>query len=334
MQRCDSVPSSSLFLDGVPRYAAVNESVELVRRSRLERAVPFTNAVLRRLADEGRTCVEALPEATLEGRGAAALLPRLGRRNVVARPRSRGGAGADAGPERGAADRRSPRAGRDRRSSRRRRTGSVARRSHGRPDVRGGSGLAAERRLSARRALRRLAGRGAGARPVRCAGRQGVDDGRGRRRRRGERVTRPRARGERAPPRRDERPRRLRRRPRSPGRPDRLRSRARRRPVLRARRACGAAGSALALPAAARAAARAAPGSRRPGATGWNDRLLRLHRQQGRVRGRRRRGGSRDRPDARRGVAAVPAPDETRVPPDAAARPRDERLLRRPPPHP
>ena len=52
------------FLDGVPRYAAVNESVELVRRARLERAVPFANAVLRRLADEGRTLVEALPETT------------------------------------------------------------------------------------------------------------------------------------------------------------------------------------------------------------------------------------------------------------------------------
>jgi len=55
-----------VFLDGVPRYAAVNESVELVRRARLERAVPFTNAVLRRLADEGRACVEALPESTWE----------------------------------------------------------------------------------------------------------------------------------------------------------------------------------------------------------------------------------------------------------------------------
>lgn len=55
-----------VFLDGVPRYAAVNESVELVRRARLERAVPFTNAVLRRLADEGRLCVEALPESTWE----------------------------------------------------------------------------------------------------------------------------------------------------------------------------------------------------------------------------------------------------------------------------
>jgi 16S rRNA (cytosine967-C5)-methyltransferase len=39
------------FVDGVPRYAAVNESVELVRRRGLERAVAFTNAVLRRLAD-------------------------------------------------------------------------------------------------------------------------------------------------------------------------------------------------------------------------------------------------------------------------------------------
>ena len=56
------------FLDGVPRYAAVNESVELVRRARLERAVPFTNAVLRRLADEGRACVEALPDVDLAAR--------------------------------------------------------------------------------------------------------------------------------------------------------------------------------------------------------------------------------------------------------------------------
>ncbi len=52
------------FLDGVPRYAAVNESVELVRRARLERAVPFTNAVLRRLADDDRATIESLPETT------------------------------------------------------------------------------------------------------------------------------------------------------------------------------------------------------------------------------------------------------------------------------
>lgn len=52
------------FVDGVARYAAVNESVELVRRARLERAVPFTNAVLRRLADGISTLLEKLPETT------------------------------------------------------------------------------------------------------------------------------------------------------------------------------------------------------------------------------------------------------------------------------
>lgn len=52
------------YLDGVPRYAAVNESVELVRAARLERAVSFTNAVLRRLADGARALCESLPEAT------------------------------------------------------------------------------------------------------------------------------------------------------------------------------------------------------------------------------------------------------------------------------
>jgi 16S rRNA (cytosine967-C5)-methyltransferase len=54
------------YVDGVPRYAAVNESVELVRRARLERAVPFANAVLRRLADGIRPLVEALPEGPLK----------------------------------------------------------------------------------------------------------------------------------------------------------------------------------------------------------------------------------------------------------------------------
>jgi len=52
------------FVDGVPRYAAVNESVELVRAARLERAVPFANAVLRRLADGIRELLAALPEST------------------------------------------------------------------------------------------------------------------------------------------------------------------------------------------------------------------------------------------------------------------------------
>jgi 16S rRNA (cytosine967-C5)-methyltransferase len=54
------------FLDGVPRYAAVNESVELVRSARLERAVAFANAVLRRLADGLEPLLAALPESTPE----------------------------------------------------------------------------------------------------------------------------------------------------------------------------------------------------------------------------------------------------------------------------
>jgi len=52
------------FMDGVPRYAAVNESVELVRRAGLERAVSFTNAVMRRLADGARALCDSLPEGT------------------------------------------------------------------------------------------------------------------------------------------------------------------------------------------------------------------------------------------------------------------------------
>ena len=54
------------YLDGVPRYAAVNEAVELVRRARLERAVAFANAVLRRIADGIRPLLEALPEGPLK----------------------------------------------------------------------------------------------------------------------------------------------------------------------------------------------------------------------------------------------------------------------------
>ncbi|HUG64518.1 MAG TPA: transcription antitermination factor NusB [Gaiellaceae bacterium] len=52
------------FVGGVPRYAAVNESVELVRRAGLERAVAFTNAVLRRVADGIDRLLGALPEET------------------------------------------------------------------------------------------------------------------------------------------------------------------------------------------------------------------------------------------------------------------------------
>jgi 16S rRNA (cytosine967-C5)-methyltransferase len=52
------------YVEGVARYAAVNESVELVRRAGLERAVAFTNAVLRRLAEGIAGLLAALPEST------------------------------------------------------------------------------------------------------------------------------------------------------------------------------------------------------------------------------------------------------------------------------
>ena len=54
------------YLDSVPRHAAVNESVELVRAAGLERAVPFANAVMRRLALELGEVLAALPEGTPE----------------------------------------------------------------------------------------------------------------------------------------------------------------------------------------------------------------------------------------------------------------------------
>ena len=54
------------YLDAVPAHAAVNEAVELVRAARLERAVPFTNAVMRRLGDGLRGLLDGLPEGPLK----------------------------------------------------------------------------------------------------------------------------------------------------------------------------------------------------------------------------------------------------------------------------
>jgi len=54
------------YLGGVARHAAVNESVELVRRARLERAVPFTNAVMRRLTVGLRDLLDGLPDGPLK----------------------------------------------------------------------------------------------------------------------------------------------------------------------------------------------------------------------------------------------------------------------------
>ncbi len=53
------------YTDTAP-HAAANESVELVRRARLERAVPFTNAIMRRLAEGIEPLLEALPAGPLK----------------------------------------------------------------------------------------------------------------------------------------------------------------------------------------------------------------------------------------------------------------------------
>src|SRR6201997_5349204 len=53
------------YTDTAP-HAAANESVELVRRARLECAVPFTNAVMRRLAAGLPGLLAALPDGPLK----------------------------------------------------------------------------------------------------------------------------------------------------------------------------------------------------------------------------------------------------------------------------
>ena len=53
------------YTDTAP-HAAANESVELVRGARLERAVPFTNAIMRRLAEGMRGLLGSLPEGALK----------------------------------------------------------------------------------------------------------------------------------------------------------------------------------------------------------------------------------------------------------------------------
>ena len=53
------------YLEGVPAHAAANESVELVRAAGLERAVAFTNAVMRRLAEGIGPLLDSLPEGPL-----------------------------------------------------------------------------------------------------------------------------------------------------------------------------------------------------------------------------------------------------------------------------
>ena len=53
------------YTDTAP-HAAANESVELVRDARLERARPFTNAVMRRLSEGMRELLDSLPDGPLK----------------------------------------------------------------------------------------------------------------------------------------------------------------------------------------------------------------------------------------------------------------------------
>ena len=172
------------FLDGVPRYAAVNESVELVRRARLERAVPFTNAVLRRVGDGIERLLAELPEGPLKhsypdwvwdvwrrdlGEEAALALMRAQNEPPATVVRLVRGTG----PERGADGH----------------PGRVRGRARRRESPAEGRDLAAEPRLAARRPRRRLAGRRTHPRPLRRARRQ--DDDARRRGDRGRGRTRP-----------------------------------------------------------------------------------------------------------------------------------------------
>lgn len=65
------------FLDRIPERAAVHQSVELVKRSRKRSAVPFANAVLRKLSQSALEQQRALPSF------AAATSPNCRRRPPI-----------------------------------------------------------------------------------------------------------------------------------------------------------------------------------------------------------------------------------------------------------
>ena len=295
------------FVDGVARYAAVNESVELVRRRGLERAVAFTNAVLRRLADGIRALLESLPEATPAEAALKHSYPDwvaetwwrdLGPDEAVALMRAQNEP-ADASSGSSAA--RSTDAGPGR--SRAPGTSSASTSAPGR-----GPDLAPERGVAARRARRRRARGRADARPLRGARRQGDDARAGRSSpsrstRRGRASSRRRRAGSAHRTSASSSPTAA-RFPRAHG----LRPRARRRAVLRARRPQPPPRPPLARRAAPGAPARA-PAARPPSASGREARSSTRSARSTRTSPRRRRCvGARGRPDARRRVAAVPPP--------------------------
>ena len=210
------------YTDTAP-HAAANESVELVRRARLERAVPFTNAVMRRLAAGIRSLLDELPEGPLKESypdwvyetfvrdlgldDAVALMRAMNEPLEVVVRLVRGDAPGEPTDVQGA--------------YRVTRVDDLGGRR--------GPDLAAEPRLAARRARARLAGRRARARPLRRARRQDRaaegDGDRGR----GGREPRERAAREPSPVAAQRRARRRGRRDDSAARADRLRPGSRRR---------------------------------------------------------------------------------------------------------
>ena len=235
-------------------HAAVNESVELVAPRGLERAVKFTNAVLRRLTLGLRELVEALPEETPEQAALRHSYPDWVARGLVARPRRRAGAelmrAQNEPPERAVrlnARRRGPVGGGEpdpeipgalrveRMEDCDLAAGFVWPQSRG--SQLAGLAVGAQRRRARARPLRRARREGDAARRERRGGRRGREAP----------GPRPRAGGELQASRARANVRVVNaRRARAPGRPRRVRPRARRRALLRPGRARRAAGPALA----------------------------------------------------------------------------------------
>ena len=136
------------FLGGVPRYAAVNESVELVRRAGLERAVPFANAVLRRVGDGIERLLADLPEGPLKHS-----YPDWVWDALAARPRRGSARSRDAEPRTSRRRRSCGSCAARSRASRQR--GAWARASRRRGGARRRADLAPEPRVAARRPRRR-----------------------------------------------------------------------------------------------------------------------------------------------------------------------------------
>jgi 16S rRNA (cytosine967-C5)-methyltransferase len=62
-------------LDRIPQHAAINESVELVKRARKRSAVPFVNAVLRKLSAQSRNVAIEMKRAPAEDLAASSAHP-------------------------------------------------------------------------------------------------------------------------------------------------------------------------------------------------------------------------------------------------------------------